>query len=193
MPWNAVQIKGGKSLAVTLVSDPVSSKESKGELDPALIQVSRICSLAGRQFRSIFIRSEALDFSKIFFLPPPPLRPLKLGPQEYFKGNSIHMCLIRVHLTHWHVVFQELIDVQGVSWPLFLSLAALPFSELENRLLLEVSSAFQSWKFGAQLDTQFPNLRRIRGLTNVASIYKTLSCFISSSSSFFSLFHVWHP
>lgn len=119
------------------------------------------------------------------FFTPPPLHPLKLGPQEYFKGNSIHMCLIRVHLTHWHVVFQELIDVQGVSWPLFLSLAALPFFELENCLLLGVSSAFESWKFGAQLDLQFSNLRGIRGLTNVASIYKTLSCLISSSFFFF--------
>lgn len=85
VPWNEVQIKGGKSLAVTPVSDLISSKESRGQLDPALIQVSRICSLAGRQFRSIFIHSVAADFPKI--LHPSSIPPLKTWTPGVFQGK----------------------------------------------------------------------------------------------------------
>lgn len=103
-------------------------------------------------FSSVWgLQKNALDFPESFH--PSSTSSFKLGPQEYFEGNSIHMCLIRVHLTHWHVVFQELIDVQGVFWPFFLNLAELPFFELENCLLLGVSSTFESWKFWAQLET----------------------------------------
>lgn len=155
---------------------------NKGQLALTLIQASRTHRLASRHCGSIFsvwgLQKNTSDFLRNFH--PSSTPPLILGPQEYFKGNSIHMCLIRVHLTHWHVVFQELIDVQGVFWPFFLNLAELPFFELENCLLLGVSSTFESWKFWAQLETSFPNLYGILGLTNVASVplYKALSCLI---------------
>jgi hypothetical protein len=44
--WNEVQIKVGKSLAVMWALNPFSSKAIKGQLDSALIQVSRTYSLA---------------------------------------------------------------------------------------------------------------------------------------------------
>lgn len=136
MEWSLNQ--GRKSWAVIWVLDACLSPETKVSwpqhwFRPAGLSAWPVDIL--EVFSSVWgLQKSALGFPKNSH--PSSTPPFQLGPQEYFEGNSIHMCLIRVHLTHWHVVFQELIDVQGVFWPFFLNLAELPFFELENCLSL---------------------------------------------------------
>lgn len=136
MDWSVVM--AGKSWAATWAWDECSSPETGVSWHQPWLRPTGLVTWPV-DILEVFLRVWGLQKSTLAFPKnshPSSTPPLKLGPQEYLEGNSIHMCLIRVHLTHWHVVFQELIDVQGVFWPFFLNLAELPFFELENCLSL---------------------------------------------------------